>query len=480
MDTNRARRARVAARALVTALLGLALAVPPLVLAPADAADVRADRSTATTALLPTDPVLKPYLAGAGTISGPAGLGCSNLTATNTVPVPCADPLTLAELGSLSGLLTLAPTPAPGWAFAGWTGCTGTTSGDSCVIPVSSLATLTSPIAGFLPADDPTLPGACESPVPVPGTDCSAPVTAITASPAVSTDKKTKEKTASFGFKAYEADSSGNATTTETTGATFACELVGPGQTAGFSPCTSPKSYDNLADGDYTFSVKASDAASPPNTDATPEKFTWTVSTTPPNTLITSGPKQWALAKSATFALAISPAGTAKYRCSLDGAGRLCTGSSTTLGFGPGTHTFAAQGTDSLGNEDPTAATRTFTLPVDDRDLTRSSGWKQGKGTGYFLKTFTSTTKKGATLRTSSSAIRKVALVATFGKGYGTVNVYLGKTLLKKVSLAARTTKKRQLVSVAGFSTARSGTLKVVVTSKNKLVVIEGLGIASR
>jgi hypothetical protein len=204
------------------------------------------------------------------------------------------------------------------------------------------------------------------------------------------------------------------------------------------------------------------------------------VSTVPPNTLITSGPKRWALARTATFGLAISPAGTAKYRCSLDGAGRLCTGTRTTLGFGAGTHTFAAQGTDSLGNEDPTAATRTFTLPVDDRDLTRASGWTKGTGKGYFLKTFTSTTKKGATLKTSSSAIRRVALVVTKGKGYGTVNVYLGKKLLKQVSLAAKTTKKKKVVNIAKFSSARSGTVTVVVTSKNKKVVIDGLGIASR
>ena len=202
--------------------------------------------------------------------------------------------------------------------------------------------------------------------------------------------------------------------------------------------------------------------------------------TTPPNTLITSGPSRWVLAKSARFGLAISPAGTAKYRCSLDGAGRLCTGSSTTLAFAAGTHTFAAQGTDSLGNEDPTAATRTFTLPVNNSDLKASKGWKKGKGAGYFLKSFSATTKKGATLTRSASAIRQVALVVTKGKGYGTVKVYLGKTLLKKVSLAAKTTKKKKVVNVASFATATSGKLKVVVTSKNKKVVIEGLGIASR
>jgi hypothetical protein len=485
MDNYRARHARIGARAFVIALLGIALATSTLALAPANAAGIRTDTAPATPAIvLPGDTVLRPVMAGAGSIAGPVGLTCSNLAATTTAPVPCADPLTLGELGKLTSALDLVAAPAPGWEFTGWTGCTGATSGDTCQLTIASLTSLltaAAPVANFLPiGGDPALPGACESPLPVPGSDCSAPVTKITTSPAVTADKLTKEKTASFAFAAYEADSSGNATTTPTTGATFECELVGPGQTAGFSACSSPKSYENLADGEYTFAVRASDTASPPNVDATPEKFTWRVQTAPPNTVITRGPSRWALAKTATFGLAISPAGTAKYRCSLDGVGRLCTGSSTTLAFAAGTHTFAVQGTDSLGNEDPTAATRTFTLPVNNSDLSASKGWKKGKGAGYFLKTFSVTTKKGATLTRSATGIKRVALVASKGKGYGTVNVYLGKKLLKKVSLAAKTTKKSKVINVASFTTATSGKLKLVVTSQNKKVVIEGLGIATR
>jgi hypothetical protein len=64
-------------------------------------------------------------------------------------------------------------------------------------------------------------------------------------------------------------------------GSTFACKLDGPGAITGsFAPCTSPKSYSNLADGVYTFSVRATDAAN--NTDATPATKTFTVATTGP------------------------------------------------------------------------------------------------------------------------------------------------------------------------------------------------------
>ncbi len=201
--------------------------------------------------------------------------------------------------------------------------------------------------------------------------------------------------------------------------------------------------------------------------------------TSEPNTLITSGPKRWALARKATFGLGISPGGSATYACSLDGAGRLCTGSSATVRFAPGTHTFSAQGRDSLGNQDSTPATRTFTMPVNNTAL-KGKGWTKAKHKGHFLKTFSKTKKKGAVLKYRSSSIKRVALVVTKGKRYGVVKVYLGKHLLKKVSLAAKRTKKKKLVNIARFSTARAGTVKVRVVSKGKPVVIEGLGLASR
>jgi hypothetical protein len=483
MDTRQITRARGRALRLVVAVLGAVLVVPPLALAPAGAAPLQTESAAASgDALpLPADPtVLLPSMSGAGAITGVPGMVCSNLSGTAGVPVPCSDPLTLSELLTLSSVTMIAQ-PATGWVFAGWS---GTSCGlqPTCLLSVDSLKGLTSalePIAKFLPADEPSLPGACDSPLPIPGSDCSAPETTITSSPKVTADKKTKETTAAFPFKAYETDSSGKATTTETAGATFECQLTGPGQTAGFAACTSPKSYESLADGQYTFSVKASDTADPKNTDQTPATFTWTVVTTEPNTLITSGPSRWALARKATFGLAISPAGTASYRCSLDGAGRLCTGNSATVRFASGTHTFAAQGSDSLGNEDKTPATRTFTMPVNNTDLA-GKGWTKVKQKGHFLKTFSTTKKKGAVLKYRSSSIKTVALVVTKGKRYGVVKVYLGKHLLKKVSLAAKRTKKMKVVNVAGFSTARAGTIKIQVVSAGKPVVIEGLGVASR
>jgi Bacterial Ig domain/Chitobiase/beta-hexosaminidase C-terminal domain/CARDB len=63
-------------------------------------------------------------------------------------------------------------------------------------------------------------------------------------------------------------------------GASFACQLDG----GGFHPCSSPQSYDGLAEGSHTFTVRAVDAAGNLGPAAT---RTWLVDTTPPSSSIT-------------------------------------------------------------------------------------------------------------------------------------------------------------------------------------------------
>ncbi|MGZ5416775.1 MAG: InlB B-repeat-containing protein [Nocardioides sp.] len=473
MDIRGIRHARRWARHVIVALAGAVLVAPPLVLAPATAAQPAPNG--------PLDPLLgflapvEPVVSGAGSVTSTvSGLACSNPTGASDVTCSGAGGLSLLELAGLPSVV-LTAVPAEGWELVGWTGCSST-SGADCVLDSSLPGAVISPVATFEPTDP--LPDPCGS-VPLPTCDTTPPVTSITQKPTVVTGNRTKEKAASFGFKAFEPDENGTATATETENATFECQLVGPGQTSGFTACTTPKVYQNLVDGQYTFSVRALDDAATPNTDETPETFTWTVDTTAPQTSITSGPSTWVLAGRATFGLSSTEPGST-FRCTLDDSGRICGSSGGTVSFAPGTHTFAAFARDAVGNDDVTAATRTFTMPLNNKDLNHSRGWKKGKGSGHFLSTYSSTTKKGAALSTSSSAIKQVALVVTKGKGYGVVKVYLGTKLLKKVSLSAKRTRKAKLVKIASFPAVTSGKVKVVVASKNKKVVIEGLGIASR
>jgi large repetitive protein len=137
--------------------------------------------------------------------------------------------------------------------------------------------------------------------------------------------------------------------------ASFQCKLDG----AGFSACTSPKSYSGLADGLHTFAVRAVDQAG--NVDPSPDTFNWTIDTTIPTTTITSGPGDASNDTSPTFAFTSSANG-ATFTCSLDGAAfSSCTSPKTYSALGDGTHTFQVKSKNAAGSESP-PATRSWLI----------------------------------------------------------------------------------------------------------------------
>ena len=142
-----------------------------------------------------------------------------------------------------------------------------------------------------------------------------------------------------------------------------------------------------------------------------------------------------------------------------------------------GTHSFtvAARGVD--GDEDATPASRQWAIPLNNTQLTHSAGWRRRSGSGYYLRSFSETSKRRASLSFRVEDAREVALVASRGPNFGTVQLFLGRSQVGQVNLASRTLKKRVLIPMATFGSARSGTLKLVVSSANKPVRIEGLGV---
>ena len=95
--------------------------------------------------------------------------------------------------------------------------------------------------------------------------DTTPPETTIKLTTAVTRGRHhaTHKRRVKFKFRADELD------------ATFECALQGPGGVddplADFAPCSSPKRYKRLVPGDYTFRVRAIDAAN--NADQTPAEF---------------------------------------------------------------------------------------------------------------------------------------------------------------------------------------------------------------
>ena len=492
-------RRRVAGR--IGALIAAVLVIPGLTLAPAHAALSK----TAISLPLPSTPLVTPAIEGMGSITSPI-LSCVSTSASGVL---CSDSATFGELGgvgsTVSDALTLTAVPGEGWEFARWsgTGCTGTSP--TCTLAADALTAAVTgavlgsplaPVAEFIPSEgsgggSEPLPGTCEIGI----ADCTPPVTKLTSKPTVIKTSRpsegegvTRETAAAFAFQAFEPVEDSNppaASSTPTPEATFECKLAkksGTGTTnPAFGTCpggTAGKaSYTALTDGTYEFSVRALDADK--NADTTPETFTWTVDNTAPETEFNIRPKFWVLARKATFATDVAAPDVASdmsFQCYLDGAGRAC---DLPVKFAAGTHTFEAAAIDRAGNQDTTPVAATFTSPVNNKDLGHSKGWTKAKVKGTFLKTASITKKRGAKVATKATGITRIALVASKGKGFGTVKVMLGKKTLKKVSLAHKRNLKKKVIAIAKFATPVNGKVTVQVVSKGKKVVVEGLGIAT-
>lgn len=159
-------------------------------------------------------------------------------------------------------------------------------------------------------------------------------------------------------------------------GATFQCQL----DSAAFVACTSPVTYSNLAERAHTFAVRVRDAVG--NLDPTPATRTWTVDLTPPVTTITAGPTGTVPMASASFSFTANEANVT-FSCSLDGgAFNGCTSPTAFTSLAQGPHTFAVRARDAAGHDDPTPATRAWTVDTVPPDVSIIAGPASGSTSG--------------------------------------------------------------------------------------------------
>ena len=172
----------------------------------------------------------------------------------------------------------------------------------------------------------------------------TAPQTTIATAP----DLTTVSTTATFTFSSSQ------------TGSTFSCSLDG----AAPAPCTSPRTYTNLAVGTHEFEVLATSANGVQ--DLTPAVFEWTVEpppdTTAPETSIGSTPPATTTSPTAAFTFTANEPGVT-FECSLDAAAfGPCVSPVNYTGLAAATHQFRVRGTDAAGNVDASPATFSWTV----------------------------------------------------------------------------------------------------------------------
>ncbi len=171
------------------------------------------------------------------------------------------------------------------------------------------------------------------------GGDITPPDTTIDPGPSGTTG----DPSPSFAFSSSEA------------GSTFECRLDGPGGTTGaFATCGSPQDYSGLAEGSYTFQVRATDGVG--NQDQSSAQQAFTVDT-PPQTTIDSGPSGATNDPNPSFGFSSDQAGST-FECRLDGPGSAtgtfaaCTSPKSYSGLADGDYTFQVRATDGSSNTD--------------------------------------------------------------------------------------------------------------------------------
>jgi hypothetical protein len=172
--------------------------------------------------------------------------------------------------------------------------------------------------------------------------------------------------------------------------ATFECSRDG----AAFTNCSSPKTYNGLADGSHTFAVQAIGVL---GTDPTAATYGWTITTdaAAPETTITSTAIGTTSSTSASFAFTSSEGGST-FECKRDSQASFspCSSPKNYSGLGLGSHTFYVRATDASDNTDASPATETWTIVSSDStppDTTIASGPPSSTSSTLASFTFTST-----------------------------------------------------------------------------------------
>ncbi len=184
--------------------------------------------------------------------------------------------------------------------------------------------------------------------------DATAPQTQIDSGPAALVSSAKAE----FAFSGNDAGGSGVAS--------YECRIDST-QEADWHGCSSPKTYEGLADGVHKFEVRAVDQAG--NADATPAVANWTVDTTAPTTQIDSQPNALSASAVAQFEFSGADAGgsgVTSYECRLDSTQEAdwhpCSSPKEYTGLADGAHKFEVRAVDQAGNADASPATYTWTI----------------------------------------------------------------------------------------------------------------------
>jgi streptogramin lyase len=155
------------------------------------------------------------------------------------------------------------------------------------------------------------------------------------------------------------------------------------------------------------------------------------------------------------------------------------TATATTYAGGYGnTYCFRVRAQDGAGNLSAWSAPRCTAVPLKSSQLSYSAGWARHTLSAVFGGVYVSTASHGAKATRTGIRARHLYLIVSTCPTCGTVAVRWNGALLKTVNLHAATTRRKQVVDLAGFTGLRTGTLTITdVGPSGKPIIIEGLAV---
>ena len=251
--------------------------------------------------------------------------------------------------------------------------------------------------------------------------------------------------------------------------------------------CTSPFHYSGLADGTHTFTVTVS--ADGKSASAT---TSWRIDTTAPTVTLSAPTARGTTALKMLVRWTGRDTGTGVARYQLQerfaSSYKTAFGTWTNLGhalpaaddaeavtgFLPGqVECVRVRATDAAGNT-TASAPRCIAFTLDDRSLSRSSGWHGITGSGYYRHTAVRATARNATLTLRHATAARIGVVVTVGRGRGKLGVYVGSRLIGTVDTAAATSRNRVIRWLPAFG-LRTSTVHLKVLTRGKAVTVDGV-----
>jgi hypothetical protein len=152
------------------------------------------------------------------------------------------------------------------------------------------------------------------------------------------------------------------------------------------------------------------------------------------------------------------------------------TATSATLPVAPGqTLCFSVRATNRAGQVGPWSSARCTARALDQTAGTVSRTWRLATSPKLYLGTAMTTTTRLSTWSLANVTTDRVGIVASRCATCGSVNIFVGRTLVGSIDLQAPTTSYRNLIMLPRFTT-RSGQLTIVVRSADgRTVQLDGV-----